>query len=183
MKKKSRLLLQMFAVMVLILGCSDTNKIALIFDTDANNEIDDQHALAYLFYNSDIFDIKGITVNATVNGGPIEEHYEEAKRIMQLCGWFSKTPLISGANGNYNTIEKEITSADFDGHKAVEFIIKEALEYNPKDKLIVLAVGKLTNVALAIKKEPLIIPNIRVVWLGSNYPDPVNTILKMIFFQ
>jgi inosine-uridine nucleoside N-ribohydrolase len=172
MKKKTRLLLQMFAVMVLILGCSDTNKIALIFDTDANNEIDDQHALAYLFYNSDIFDIKGITVNATVNGGPIEEHYEEAKRIMQLCGWFSKTPLISGANGNYNTIEKEITSADFDGHKAVEFIIKEALEYNPKDKLIVLAVGKLTNVALAIKKEPLIIPNIRVVWLGSNYPDP-----------
>jgi hypothetical protein len=44
MKKKSRLLLQMFAVMVLILGCSDTNKIALIFDTDANKEIDDQHA-------------------------------------------------------------------------------------------------------------------------------------------
>ena len=39
-------------------------------------------------------------------------------------------------------------------------------------KLTVLAVGKLTNVALAVKKEPSIIPNIRLVWLGSNYPEP-----------
>mgnify|MGYP001383769132 FL=1 len=97
----------MVSFVLLILGCSDNEKVALIFDTDANNEIDDQHALAYLFYNSDTFDIKGITVNATVNGGSIEEHYEEAKRIMQLCGWYAKTPLISGANKNFKTIEKK----------------------------------------------------------------------------
>jgi inosine-uridine nucleoside N-ribohydrolase len=35
-----------------------------------------------------------------------------------------------------------------------------------------LAVGKLTNVALALKKDPSITQRIRVVWLGSNYPEP-----------
>ena len=172
MYKFNLLLFTVISIVILSLGCSKNKKLALIFDTDANNEIDDQHALAYLFFNSDIFDIKGITVNSTVNGGDIEQHYEEAKRIMQLCGWENKTPLIKGANGNFNKIEKRIKSDNFDGDKAVKFIIKEALEYSSKEKLIVLAVGKLTNVALAVKKEPLIIPNIRIVWLGSNYPEP-----------
>jgi inosine-uridine nucleoside N-ribohydrolase len=40
------------------------------------------------------------------------------------------------------------------------------------EKLVLLPVGKLTNIALAIKKEPKIIDKVRVVWLGSNYPDP-----------
>jgi len=30
----------------------------------------------------------------------------------------------------------------------------------------------LTNVALALKKDPSISNNIRLVWLGSNYPEP-----------
>ena len=171
MNKINLLLFVVISIAILSLGGSKNNKSALILDTDANNEIDDQHALAYLFFNSDIFDIKGITVNATVNGGNIEKHYEEAKRIMQLCGWENKTALIKGANGNFSKIEKKINLDNFDGHKAVKFIIKEALKYNSKEKLIVLAVGKLTNVALAVKKEPLIIPNIRIVWLGSNYPE------------
>ena len=164
-------LFALISLLILSFGCSKNKKSALIFDTDANNEIDDQHALAYLFFNSDTFDIKGITVNATVNGGDIEQHYDEAKRIMQLCGWENKTILIKGVNGDFKKIEKNIKSDNFDGHKAVKFIIKEALKYNSKQKLIILAVGKLTNVALAVKKDPLIIPNIRIVWLGSNYPE------------
>ena len=145
-------LFALISLLILSFGCSKNKKSALIFDTDANNEIDDQHALAYLFFNSDTFDIKGITVNATVNGGDIEQHYDEAKRIMQLCGWENKTILIKGVNGDFKKIEKNIKSDNFDGHKAVKFIIKEALKYNSKQKLIILAVGKLTNVALAVKK-------------------------------
>jgi inosine-uridine nucleoside N-ribohydrolase len=33
-------------------------------------------------------------------------------------------------------------------------------------------VGKLTNIALALAKAPDIVPNVRIVWLGSNYPQP-----------
>lgn len=154
------------------ISCIDITKIPVIFDTDANNEIDDQHALAYLFYNSATFDIRGITVNATYNGGLIDAHYEEAERIMKLCGWENKTPLLKGANKGFNKIKCSLDSSYYDGHKAVNFIIEEASQFSSHQKLIVLAVGKLTNVALAVKKDPSIIPNIRLVWLGSNYPEP-----------
>tara|TARA_A100001011_G_scaffold81659_1_gene84970 strand:+ start:8427 stop:9404 length:978 start_codon:yes stop_codon:yes gene_type:complete len=159
-------------VVLSITGCNPNQKIDIIFDTDANNEIDDQHALAYLFFNSDTFEIKGITTNATINGGAIEEHFKEAERIMKLCNWYEKVPLILGANGSFDNIKKELMTPNFDGYKAVNFIINEALKYSSEKKLIVLAVGKLTNIALAVKKNPLIIPKIRLLWLGSNYPDP-----------
>ena len=159
-------------VVLSITGCNPNQKIDIIFDTYANNEIDDQHALAYLFFNSDTFEIKGITTNATINGGAIEEHFKEAERIMKLCNWYEKVPLILGANGSFDNIKKELMTPNFDGYKAVNFIINEALKYSSEKKLIVLAVGKLTNIALAVKKNPLIIPKIRLLWLGSNYPDP-----------
>ena len=152
-------------------SCNSKDTIPLIFDTDANNEIDDQHALAYLLFNQNSFDIKGITVNSTTNGGNINKQYDEAKRVMQLCDYYKKIPLLKGANGSFRNNENDLKNPDFDGHSAVNFIIDEALKYSPKKKLTLLAVGKLTNVALAVKKEPFILPNIRLVWLGSNYPE------------
>jgi inosine-uridine nucleoside N-ribohydrolase len=157
-------------------GCVTTRekpvqKIPLIFDTDTNNELDDQHALAYLLFNGGIFDLVGVTINATRSGGAIENHYKEAERVMRLCGYHSDLPLYSGADQSFDSIQNDISKKDFDGHIAVDFIIEEAKNYGD-GKLIVLAVGKLTNVALALKKDPSIVSNIRVVWLGSNYPEP-----------
>ncbi|MGC4233410.1 MAG: nucleoside hydrolase [Niabella sp.] len=146
-------------------------KIKVIFDTDTNNEVDDQHALAYLLFSSDVFDIKGITVNATQNGGDINKHLKEAERVMRLCKSYGKVPLIAGANKDYQTIVKDISKGKYDGQDAVNFIIQQAKK-NTGDKLIVLAVGKLTNLALALKAQPDIAQNIKIVWLGSNYPDP-----------
>jgi hypothetical protein len=147
------------------------SKIDVIFDTDANNELDDQHAMAYLFFNRDLFDIKAVTVNATRNGGDIDGHYLEAERVMRLCQVFDRIPLLKGANGSFNEIENTLNLPDFDGHDAVNFIIDEAKKHT-RQKLVVLAVGKLTNLALALKKTPTIADNIRLVWLGANYPEP-----------
>ena len=185
----SRFIFCLFYILIFLglnIGCDTNQKISIIFDTDANNEIDDQHALAYLFFNSNTFEIKAITTNATINGGDIEEHFEEAKRIMQLCNWYKKTPLLLGANGNFESIKKNLSKTNFDGHEAVDFIIKEASKYNSYKKLVLLAVGKLTNVALAVKKNPSIITKIRLIWLGSNYPEPgeynlINDIKSMNF--
>ena len=146
-------------------------KMPVIFDTDANNEIDDQHALAYLFFNQALFDIKGITVNATKSGGDIEGHYEEAKRVMQLCGVADQIPLYKGANADFETIKNTLSAATFDGNAAVDFIIEEAKKERA-EKLVLIPVGKLTNIALALAKAPEIKDNIRIVWLGSNYPEP-----------
>ena len=36
--------------------CKEPEKIRILLDTDANNELDDQHAIAYMLFNSHIFD-------------------------------------------------------------------------------------------------------------------------------
>ena len=70
---------QILFALILILGCyvstaldaDDADKIRIILDTDANNELDDQHAIAYLLFNGDTFAVEGITVNATSGGGVV----------------------------------------------------------------------------------------------------------------
>jgi inosine-uridine nucleoside N-ribohydrolase len=177
MKKYSLFLFLPF--FFLYLGCSRkstpdqpsaANKIHVIFDTDANNELDDQHALAYLLFNGNTFAVDAITVNATYNGGDIEQQYREAERIVKLCGLEGKIPLLKGANEGFSQIKDQIKGATFDGSAAVNFIIEQARK-TTAEKLIVLAVGKLTNVALALEKDPSITGRLRVVWLGSNYPE------------
>jgi hypothetical protein len=166
-------------LLLLITGCSVHQKteeasgsgIPVIFDTDANNELDDQHALAYLLLNHETFEVVGITVNATSSGGDIEEHVKEARRVVDLVGWKGKVQVHKGANGDFPDIKEQLNNTKYDGSEAVEFIIREALKKR-KQPLVLLPVGKLTNVALALKKEPALADRIRVVWLGSNYPDP-----------
>jgi inosine-uridine nucleoside N-ribohydrolase len=157
---------------------TESSKIPVIFDTDANNEVDDQHALAYLLFSGDHFNVEGVTVNATSapsgysDESDVSDHYEEAKRVMQLCGnFYSKIPLKTGANGSFEEIKNHIGDPDFDGHEAVDFIIEQAMKKR-NQKLVLLPVGKLTNIALALMKEPAIAKKVRIVWLGSNYPEP-----------
>lgn len=179
MKKTPLLLSAVIALLVLASGCNNSSDstivesagIPVIFDTDANNELDDQHALAYLLLNDQTFSVLGITVNATYNGGEIDEHVKEANRVVDLVGWKGKVPVIKGANGDFPEIRAQLDQDQFDGHKAVDFIIAEAMKKR-KEPLVLLPVGKLTNVALALEKEPAIAKRVRIVWLGANYPDP-----------
>jgi len=170
--------LLMLAILFSACNMSESSKIPVIFDTDANNEVDDQHALAYLLFSGDHFNVEGVTVNATSapsgysEESDVSDHYEEAKRVMQLCGGFyGEIPLKTGANSSFEEIKNHIGEPDFDGHEAVDFIIEQAMQ-SRNQKLVLLPVGKLTNIALALMKEPAIAENVRIVWLGSNYPEP-----------
>ena len=147
------------------------SKIPVILDTDANNEIDDQHAMAYLFLNQEVLDRGGITFNATYNGGAIDKQYQEAKRIVNLFDLDPKVPLLKGADLNFDAIRPYLDQNKYDGYEAVDLILEKALE--PRDQpLVLLAVGKLTNIALAHMRNPEIENSVRLVWLGSNYPEP-----------
>lgn len=159
----------------LFAGCKkadEPRRIDIIFDTDANNELDDQHAIAYLLLNDDFFHILGITTNATLTGGKIEEHYKEAERVIKLCDREGTVPLLTGAEGSFEKIKETLNRPDYDGYQSVEFIIEQAHKYSKQNPLTILAVGKLTNIALALKKDPSIVDKIRLIWLGSNYPKP-----------
>jgi hypothetical protein len=178
--KNSIYLLSTLLTLFLITACNSSKSelsgsseqgIPVIFDTDANNELDDQHALAYLLLNDQTFNVLGITTNATFNGGEIDEHMKEAQRVVDLVGWKGRVPVIKGANGDFTDIRDQLDQEVFDGSEAVDFIIQEAMKKR-KEPLVLLPVGKLTNVALALEKEPAIAKRVRIVWLGANYPDP-----------
>jgi len=158
--------------LVLFSCTSKNNKIPVILDTDANNELDDQHAIAYMIFNDDLFDVRGVTTNRTWGGGPVEEHTKEARRIVHLCDADDRIQVISGANGNYSTIKDSLENPVYDGKKAVEFIIQQAHTMTGGEKLVLIPIGKITNIALALKKDPSIIQKIKVVWLGTNWPGP-----------
>ena len=160
-------LLLLFLCSTLVLG----QKLPVILDTDANNELDDQHAIAYLLFNSDLFDIIGITVNGTKSGGDIKNHLMEAQRTVKLCGYEQKMPILKGGQTNFSFIKDHINQPDFEGYEAVNFIIEKSHQQTG-GKLILIPIGSFTNIALALHKDPSIAPLVKVVWLGSNWPEP-----------
>jgi purine nucleosidase len=149
----------------------DVEKTRIIVDSDANNELDDQHAIAYVLLSRDRFDVEGITVNKTFGGGDINEQAAEAERVVKLCGRSPDIGVYKGATGNFGEIKGTVHQEAFDGSDAVNFIIARAKADTPRT-LVILAIGKLTNIGLALCKDPSIAHAIRPVWLGTNYPDP-----------
>jgi hypothetical protein len=143
----------------------------VLLDTDANNELDDQHAIAYMLFSGDAFDVEGISVNRTRGGGDVEMQAREAERIVHLAGLSRVFPVYRGANGSFAEIASHVGEATFDGKAAVDLILAESKKQRAQ-KLVLVPVGKLTNIALALKKDPALANRVRVVWLGSNYPDP-----------
>ncbi|MDB4892157.1 MAG: Inosine/uridine-preferring nucleoside hydrolase [Gemmatimonadetes bacterium] len=143
----------------------------VLLDTDANNEVDDQHAIAYMLFNGNAFDVVGITVNRTRGGGNVEQQAKEAERVVKLAGLERRFTVTRGANGSFNEIVRHIGETAFDGSAAVDLIIRRAHEPSAL-RLVLLPIGKLTNIALALKKDPSIASKVRIVWLGSNYPEP-----------
>jgi purine nucleosidase len=60
------------------------------------------------------------------------------------------------------------------GH-AVDAIIEACLDAGP-DGITLCPLGPLTNIGMAIAKEPAIVPNIReIVWMGGAFDEPGNT--------
>lgn len=163
-------------------------KFNVILDTDTYNECDDQFALAYMIKNQEIFNIEAITVapyshkdrNETVISGQ-EKSYNE---ILKICNWLN----FDTTNKVFKGAEDYFTNGYDETNDAVNKIIELAQK---NDKTYIMAIGAITNVALAIKKEPKIINKIEVVWLGGhsllqnnnlefNFRQDVNAV-KIIF--
>ena len=134
-------------------------------NTDTYNECDDQFALAYMIKSQDIFNIEAITVapyshkerNETVISGQ-EKSYNE---ILKICKWLN----FDTTNKVFKGAEDYICNSYEEDNDAVNKIIEIALKNN---KTYIMAIGAITNVALAIKKAPKIINKIEVIWLGGH---------------
>ena len=170
--KTLKCVLSFIIISLIYSSCNvESEKTRVILDTDANNELDDQHAIAYMLFNGNDFDVEGITVNKTQSGGDVDQHFKEAERVVKLCNLYPEIKIYKGANGTFDEIKDHVNESDFDGIDAVNFIIARARAKSDR-RLVLLPIGKLTNIALVLHKDPSIASKVRIVWLGSNYPDP-----------
>ncbi len=138
----------------------------IILDTDTYNEADDIFALAYLLKNKDLFDIKAITIAPFKHSGylktvsdSIDDSYNETTKIFDYLNISDKSLIYKGSRGYLSNQYDE-------DNDAVRKIIELSQENN---HLTIVAIGCLTNIALAIKKEPSIIDKIEIIWQGTNF--------------
>lgn len=142
------------------------DKINVILDTDTYNECDDQFALAYMLVSQNKFNIEAITVAPYHHDNDIsvEEGQEKSYReILKICNWLNfdtKNKVFKGSNGYIENGYNET-------NEAVEKII-EIVKKN--EKTYIMAIGAITNVALAIQKAPSIVDKIEIIWLGGHSP-------------
>ncbi len=140
-------------------------KVNIILDTDTYNECDDQFALAYLVKNQDKFNIEAITVAPYSHSDrkeTIESTTEKSyNEILKICNWLN----FKTENKVFKGSTDYICNGYDKNNDAVNKIIEVA---NKNEKTYILAIGAITNIALAIKKAPEIINKIQVIWLGGN---------------
>lgn len=153
-------------------------KLNVILDTDTYNECDDQFALAYMIKSQDVFNVEAITiapyiskrVKMTISEGQ-ELSYNE---VLKICNWLDFDTT--------NKVFKGSTDYMINGYDESSDAVNKIIEISLKnEETYIMAIGAITNVALAIKKEPKIIDRINVIWLWGHsllYNNNIETNFK-----
>lgn len=143
-------------------------KVDMVLDTDAYNEIDDQFAISYALLSPEKINLKALYAAPFYNkmsNGPadgMEKSYNEILKLLDLANREDMKPVtFRGATG-YLPDEKTPVMSD-----AVNDLIERARTYTTEKPLYVVAIGAITNVASAIIAAPDIIDKIVIVWLGG----------------
>ena len=144
-----------------------------ILDTDTYNEIDDQFALVYALLSPESIELRGVTAapffnsRSTSAADGMEKSYQEIVRIIELMGFAGRVPAFRGATSFLPAPSVPVRS------DAVDFIIAEAKRARSRgEKLFVMSIGAITNLASALLIAPDIAGDIVSVWLGGH--DHVN---------
>lgn len=141
-----------------------------VLDTDTYNEVDDQFALAYLMANEPNITVKAIfaapfyndKVTSAEEG--MELSYREICKILDLCGYSDRKNQLA-FRGATRFLPDDRTPILSD---AVRKLVELSKNYDKNNRLNVVAIGALTNIASAILTDTTIAERIRVVWLGGN---------------
>lgn len=144
-------------------------RIRVIIDSDAKNEIDDQYAIALAILSPERFAIEGF-VGANFDnerGGPdsIEKSVREIELILDKAGMAGRWPVLHGSHPmQYRNVPSE--------SEGVDFIIEHAMAGSPDDPLWVVGLGAATDMASAYLKEPRIVERVVAFWhLRTRWPE------------
>lgn len=141
-------------------------KMNVILDTDAYNEVDDQFCIAYLMKRPD--DVNLLSINAAPffnenSTGPadgMERSYQEILKVQRLIDPNSRIPVYRGADAFLTDRYTPVAS------DACENIIKTVM--GTDERVVIIAIGAITNVASALIKCPEIANRAAVIWLGGH---------------
>lgn len=146
-------------------------RIRVIIDTDAKNEIDDIWAVALAIISPDRFEIEGFVAsnfdNERPEAGPdsVEASAREIETILAKAGLTGRYPIKRGSP----PIRYQYEPSESEG---VDFIIERAMASTPEDPLWIVGLGSATNLASAYLKEPRITERIRVFWhFRTRWPE------------
>jgi hypothetical protein len=143
-------------------------KIRVVLDTDAFNEIDDQYALSYALSIPDRLEVEAIYAAPFFNrfstspGDGMEKSYQEILRLLPLLHREDLADRIYRGSTDY--LKDEKTPQD---SPAARDLVRRAMEVPEGERLYVVAIGAITNVASAILQNPRMTENTVVVWLGG----------------
>ncbi len=144
-------------------------RVAMVLDTDTYNEIDDQFALVYAAI-AQCLDLKAVYAAPFANkrsSGPadgMEKSYEEILRVLKFLEYPSDGLVYRGSTAFMTSAKEPVDS------EAARHLIDLAHAVQPPDRLYVVAIGAITNVASALLLDPSIKERIAVVWLGGHPP-------------
>lgn len=159
--------------------CLEAQTKKVIIDADTGNEVDDLYAVVRGLIEPS-WQVLGL--NATqwqVSHWATENSMEDSHRLNDILLSYLKIEDVASNRGANNRLydwgNKTQTSV------ASMFITNEAHK-TTNEKLIVIALGALTNVASALLDDPSITNKIKLYWLGSTY-DFENQAMKNTDFN
>ena len=148
------------------LSSQEAQQMPVILDADTGNEVDDYYALVRALVEPSW---KVLCLNAVQwqsSQWAIPETMENSHRLNQvLLGEMGiDVPLKRGG------VNRMFDWGDMAQHSAASYeIIKQVKSILPDEKLTIIALGALTNVASAIYIDPSIAGQIKLFWLGTSY--------------
>lgn len=144
-------------------------RLRVVIDSDAKNEIDDQWAIALAILSPERFDIEGF-VGANfdnAHGGPggVMDSVREIETVLEKAGMAGKWPVLPGSHPMRYQFEPSES-------KGVDFIIERAMAGSPENPLWVVGLGAATDMASAFLKEPRIVDRVVAFWhFRTRWPE------------
>lgn len=144
----------------------------IILDTDTYNEVDDQFALAWALL-SDKIELLSVNAAPFLNSRSVspadgmEKSYNEILNVISLVDPEKKPPVYRGSE---NYLSDKNTPVVSDAAKNIVDTVN-----NSDERIYVVAIGAITNVASAIIMDQSIIDKMVVVWLGGHSLEWKNT--------
>lgn len=141
-------------------------RVTIVLDTDTKNEIDDQFAVVYALLSERI-DCRAIYAAPFANRGyataaaGMEASYQEILTLAELLGRHAEgRTILRGATDFLTDTGKPTENA------AVLDLVERCR--NADGRLVVVAIGALTNIATALLLAPDIVDRMVLLWLGGH---------------